>query len=152
MFISKKQKVHRKTKDIIGRIEQANFIDLDLMDIDVKIDTGAYTSSIHCHNIEEISNQLHCHFLDEAHPAYNHKKLIFDDYNITVVKSSNGIAEPRYKIFTKIQLGTKKYPISLTLTDRGEMRYPVLIGRKFLNKKFLVDVSLTNNLKNNNEY
>jgi len=140
-----------KTKKIIGRIEQANFIDLGLMDIDVKVDTGAYTSSIHCHDIQEVSNQLHCHFLDEAHPAYNNKKLIFDNYKIAVVKSSNGIAEPRYKIFTKVQLGAKKYSISLTLTDRGEMRYPVLIGRKFLNKKFLVDVSLTNNLKNNNE-
>ncbi|CAA6823463.1 MAG: hypothetical protein sometimes fused to ribosomal protein S6 glutaminyl transferase [uncultured Aureispira sp.] len=140
-----------KTKVTIGRIEQADFIELDLMDIDVKIDTGAYTSSIHCHDIQEVSNQLHCHFLDKAHPAYNHKKLIFDHYNITIVKSSNGIAEPRYKIFTKIRFGAKKYAISLTLTDRGEMRYPVLIGRKFLNKKFLVDVSLTNNLKNNNE-
>lgn len=140
-----------KTKKIIGRIEQANFIDLGLMDIDVKVDTGAYTSSIHCHDIQEVSNQLHCHFLDKAHPAYNNKKLIFDNYEIAVVKSSNGIAEPRYKIFTKVQLGAKKYSISLTLTDRGEMRYPVLIGRKFLNKKFLVDVSLTNNLKNNNE-
>jgi len=143
--------VQNKTKITIGRIEQADFIELDLMNIDVKIDTGAYTSSIHCHDIQEVSNQLHCHFLDKAHPAYNHKKLIFDHYNITVVKSSNGIAEPRYKIFTKIQFGAKKYSISLTLTDRGEMRYPVLIGRKFLNKKFLVDVSLTNNLTNNNE-
>lgn len=143
--------MHPKTKITIGRREKADFPALDLVDIDVKIDTGAYTSSIHCHDIQEVSNQLHCQFLDKAHPSYNNKKLIFDHYNITVVKSSNGIAQPRYKIFTKIKFGKKKYSIDLTLTDRGEMRYPVLIGRKFLNKKFLVDVSLLNNLKNNNE-
>ncbi len=144
--------MQQKTKIIIGRREKANFPDLGLMDIDVKIDTGAYTSSIHCHNIEEHSKQLHCHFLDEAHPDYNHRKLVFDRYNRTVVKSSNGITEPRYKIFTKIEVGGQEYPIELTLTDRGEMRYPVLIGRKFLNKKFLVDVSLTNNLKNKKKH
>lgn len=140
-----------KKKIIIGRREKANFTDLELTNIDVKIDTGAYTSSIHCYDIEENSNKLHCNFWDNTHPNHKHKKLIFEHYNIVVVKSSNGISELRYKIFTNIQLGTKQYPIELTLTDRAQMRYPVLIGRKFLNKKFLVDVSLKNNLKNNNE-
>lgn len=141
-----------KKKITVGRVEKASFIDLELMDIDIKIDTGAYTSSIHCHDIQENLNKLHCNFWDSSHPNHNHKKLIFEHYNVVVVKSSNGISELRYKIFTNIQLGAIEYPIEMTLTDRAEMRYPVLIGRKFLNKKFLVDVSLKNNLKNNNEH
>lgn len=138
-------------KKIIGRIEQANFPELELYNIQTKIDTGAYNSSIHCAEIHEINEQLHCRFVQ---PLTNHskkKKLIFDNYNIAVVKSSNGHTERRYKIMTTIDFGGKSYPIALTLTDRGEMRYPVLIGRKFLKKRFLVDVAFTNKLKHKNE-
>jgi len=38
----------------------------------------------------------------------------------------------------------KKYPIELTLTERLEMKHPVLLGRKFISKKFLVDTSRKN--------
>ena len=38
-------------KKVIGRIDKADFPLLGLFDIDVKIDTGAYTSSIHCHKV-----------------------------------------------------------------------------------------------------
>ncbi|HET8837809.1 MAG TPA: RimK/LysX family protein, partial [Flavobacteriaceae bacterium] len=61
----------------------------------------------------------------------------------TTVKSSNGITQKRYEIRSTIQIFGKIYKISLTLSDRKEMRYPVLIGRKFLSNKFIVDPQLT---------
>jgi len=134
-------------KRIIGRKEKANFPELALESIDVKIDTGAYTSSIHCIDIKEIENRLYCKFLDESHPDYNHMELVFDNYEIASIKSSNGMTEVRYQIFTKIKFGEESYEIELTLTDRAEMKYPVLIGRKFLKGKFIVDVAKTNKLK-----
>ena len=42
-------------KTTIGRVDKADFKELSLEDIDIKIDSGAYTSSIHCSNIEEIT-------------------------------------------------------------------------------------------------
>jgi len=137
-------------KILLGRRERVNFPDLFLNDIEVKIDTGAYTSSIHCHDFQEIDNQLRCKFLDPDHPDYNEKELLFNTFDRKTVKSSNGQIENRYKITTKIELGEKLYSIALTLTDRAEMKYPVLLGRKFLSRKFLVDVSLKYQLKNNN--
>lgn len=134
-------------KKIIGRLECANFPSLGLNNLEVKIDTGAYTSSIHCRNIREISEKLYCNFSDHLYPIYNGKELVFDKYEMTNVKSSNGITQLRYQIITIIEFGQKEYPIELTLTDRAEMRYPVLIGRKFLTQKFIVDVSLINQLK-----
>ncbi len=134
-------------KKVIGRREKADFPTLGLKDIDVKIDTGAFTSSIHCVDITEIDGKLHCKFLDELHPAYNHKELVFDSYEITSVKSSNGITELRYQILVRIKFGKKYYDIELTLSDRAEMKYPVLIGRKFLQGKFVVDVAKVNKLK-----
>ena len=56
---------------MIGRFDRADFPDLQLNDISIKIDTGAYTSSIHCDNIIEVDDVLKCTFLDEEHPLYN---------------------------------------------------------------------------------
>lgn len=131
----------------IGRREKADFPSLGLEDIDVKIDTGAYTSSIHCVDMKEIDRKLYCKFLDESHPAYNHKELVFEEYRLAEVKSSNGISEIRYQIVIPILFGKNLYDIELTLSDRAEMKYPVLIGRKFLHGKFIVDVSKINKLK-----
>jgi hypothetical protein len=128
----------------IGRIDKADFPALDLTDIDIKIDTGAYTSSIHCKNMKVEDNYLKCTFLDKTHPAYHKKEFAFDEYDVKVVKSSNGQTQARYRIVTEIELFGKKHPIYLTLSDREEMKYPVLIGRKFLLKRFVVDITKTN--------
>jgi hypothetical protein len=66
---------------------------------------------------------------------------------MTYIKSSNGITELRYQIVVCIKFGRKYFDIELTLTDRAEMKYPVLLGRKFLQGKFVVDVSKVNKLK-----
>lgn len=129
-------------KIVIGRFDKADFPALHLNDIAVKIDTGAYTSSIHCENITESNNVIYCTFLDEEHPLYNGKKFVFDDYDIVFVRSSNGIIQKRYQVQSNIKLFGKVFKISLSLSDRQEMRYPVLIGRKFLTKKFIVDTEL----------
>ena len=130
-------------KKIIGKFDKADFPSLKMEDIAIKIDTGAYTSSIHCNNIIEIDDALHCTFLDEEHPLYNGTEIIFHDYDIVFVKSSNGIIQKRFQVQTTIKIFNKLYKISLSLAARQEMRYPVLIGRKFLTKKFIVDTELT---------
>tara|TARA_R110000751_G_scaffold19002_7_gene57312 strand:+ start:979 stop:1449 length:471 start_codon:yes stop_codon:yes gene_type:complete len=136
-------KLQRMEKVIIGRIDRADFPKLGLSDIDIKIDTGAYTSSIHCNHIREEDNILCCTFLDPKHPEYNGKEMRFSDYDITAVKSSNGEIQYRYVVQSNITIFQKTFKISLTLSSREDMRFPVLIGRKFLTKKFIVDTELT---------
>lgn len=131
-------------KQKIGRVDKADFPLLQLLDIDVKIDTGAYTSSIHCKNVKVKNNFLTCTFLDEEHSAYHNKSFTFDKYDVRVVKSSNGQTQVRYRILSEIKLFDTIYPIFLTLSDRGDMKYPVLLGRKFLTKRFIVDITATN--------
>ncbi len=128
----------------IGRIDKADFPLLELFDIEVKVDTGAYTSSIHCKNVKVEDNYLKCNFLDQEHPSYHEKEIIFDEYDVKVVKSSNGHSEPRYRIKTEITIFGETHEIYLTLSDREEMRFPVLLGRSFLTKKFVVDINQTN--------
>lgn len=137
-----------KTKIIIGRKDFADFKKLNLLDVEVKIDSGAYTSSFHCHKIEKVvkngKEMVRCNFLDPGHPQYHEKEFYFDNFKIRNVKSSNGITEERFSINTEITIFEQNYPIELTLTEREEMKYPVLLGRKFLSKKFLVDTSKKN--------
>lgn len=130
-------------KKKIGRFDKADFPLLNLENIAVKIDTGAYTSSIHCENIEEKDGRLYCTFLDEEHPLYNGKEFIFEEYDIVFVRSSNGMIQKRYQVQSTIKLFNKVFKISLSLSARQEMKFPVLIGRKFLSKKFIVDPELT---------
>lgn len=63
-------------------------------------------------------------------------------YKIKNVKSSNGKTEERIFVKTVIELSNKRYEVELSLTDRKDMKYPMLIGRKFLQGHFIVDVSL----------
>ena len=131
-------------KKTIGRIDKVDFPTLDLFDIDVKIDTGAFTSSMHCHKVIEEDNLLKCLFFDKEHQNYNKKIIVFKNYTTTKVKSSNGMVQNRYMVKTSVLLFNKKYKIDLTLSTRSEMKYPILIGRKVLSKKFIVDINLKN--------
>lgn len=64
---------------------------------------------------------------------------MFSDYDVVFVRSSNGAVQKRYQIQSKIKIFDQIYKISLSLAARQEMRFPVLLGRKFLTKKFIVD-------------
>lgn len=133
----------QKHKIVIGRKDVADFPEIGFNQVEVKIDTGAYTSSIHCESIEvKKDGCLYCSFLDEKHPEYSKDIHTFKNYRTIRVKSSNGIAQKRYEIKSKIKLFGKVYSISLSLSDRKDMKYPVLLGRKFLNPKFIVDPAL----------
>lgn len=142
-------------KITIGRSDKANFPEFALSDIDVKIDSGAYTSTIHCTCIEErkVKEETVLQFtlLDPAHPLYNNTKFTTKKYSSKMVKSSNGIAEMRFVIQTEIVIFNETIPIYLTLSERKEMKFPILLGRKFLNKKFVIDtlkINLSHKLKN----
>jgi hypothetical protein len=135
-------------KTTIGRIDKADFPELHLQDIDLKVDSGAYTSSIHCSDIEEIEvegdNFIRFTLLDPEHEFYNNKEFSTKSYASKMVKSSNGISEKRFLIETKIVIFNKSFPIHLTLSERKDMTFPILLGRKFLNKKFVIDTAKKN--------
>jgi hypothetical protein len=136
----------QKEKLIIGRREKIDFPELGLYHITSKVDTGAYTSALHCHDIREENGVLHFKLLDSSHPEYNEHDLKFTEYSQKKIKNSFGEIENRYIIKTIISIGHKQIKAVISLSDREKMRYPVLIGRKLLKNRFIVDVSLINNL------
>ncbi len=131
-------------KLIIGRNEYVSLPDLHFSDINAKIDTGAFSCAIHCDDIRlEGSERVHFRLLDDSHPDYHDKDIVMPVHEIRHVKSSNGTVQERIFIKTTIELGGRAYEAELSLTDRANMKFPMLIGRKFLEERFLVDVALT---------
>ncbi len=135
-------------KKVIGRTDILDFPRLKLENIEVKIDTGAYSSSIHCRDIKigrkngkEVVSFI---LLDPSHEKYHGKRFTTSLFKEKLVKSSNGISEKRYVITSDVLIFGEKHKVELSLTERGEMRFPILIGRKLLMGNFLVDTSKTN--------
>lgn len=130
---------------VIGRAEVIDLPDWDLFGLDAKIDTGAYTSSLHCHHIERVEKQgnifVRFNLLDPSHEIYNDKLFELPVFKSKTVKSSNGLTEERFIVKTRIKLLGKLLKAELSLTDRSEMKYPILIGRKLIKGHFVVDVS-----------
>lgn len=129
---------------IIGRLEKIVLPDLGGVAVEAKIDTGAYRTAIHCESCREITSdgrvQLEAIFnLD----GKGNKTVYFPEFSQREVKNSFGQSETRYSIKTKIRIGGRDIRSDVTLTDRSEMKYQVLIGRKTLLRKFLVDVNQT---------
>lgn len=134
-----------KALNTIGRREYITVPELDLYNVIAKIDTGAYTAALHCTQIEEreINGEKKLIFtvLDPSHSDYNSHEYCFANYWKKTIKNSFGEIEERFIISVLIYIGDRKIRSRISLTDRGSMRYPVLIGRRLLKNKFIVDVS-----------
>lgn len=134
------------TKTIIGRLESIELPDLAITDLQVRVDTGAKTSSLHVDNIVRLMKKGKPYVTFDIHPdIHNVSHLVSCTAplsDIRKVKSSNGEAEQRYVIKTPITLGDKTWAIEITLTDRSDMNYLMLLGREALGDQFLVDPAL----------
>ncbi|MFA7611373.1 MAG: RimK/LysX family protein, partial [Sulfurimonas sp.] len=116
-------------KKIIGTRELISIPDLDLYDLDVKIDTGADSNALHCDDIfVDEDNIVHFKLLDEVHAAYNGKKMAVPLHAIKKVRSSNGELQHRPSIKVKVEFFGKTYKTVISLTDRSDMKYPMLVG------------------------
>jgi hypothetical protein len=139
-------------KRIIGRREKITLPQWGLKMISAKVDTGAYTSSIHCEYAEEKEENgkmyLEFKLLAPGHIKYNGKVIKTADYSQKKVKNSFGVAEIRYKVNTVVNMFGEEFEAEFTLSDRSKMRNAILIGRKTLKGKFLVDVDQVNLSKN----
>lgn len=148
-----KQEVKTKGKLLIGRRDIIDLPEFSLYAVKAKIDTGAYTSAIHCSKIKLIQENGtdFITFHIPGSKVHGQGKNVFktDDFVLKRIKSSSGHMEERYVITTGVLIFNKLIKTEFSLTDRSAMKYPILLGRKFLVKRFIVDVSLVNlSLKN----
>jgi hypothetical protein len=118
----------------IGWIEWVALPELGVDMIKAKIDTGARTSALHTFKIETFEKDDIEWVRFWAHPNENDyvneivcECPIKDRRNVT---NSGGISELRYVIETTVQIYNKSWPIEITLTNRDEMKFRMLLGRQ----------------------
>lgn len=127
---------------IIGRLEYVDFPELGIDELEAKVDTGAYTSSLHCSEIVVDGKNVRFIVLDDDHPSFEGKWFTLPIEKFTTVKSSNGHTQERVVVKTVMKILDEEFDVFLTLTNRKDMKYPVLLGRKFLKNKYLVNVNI----------
>lgn len=134
-------------KIIIGSLEICDLPDLGIEDLQVRVDTGAKTSSLHVDNIRRSKQHGKPVVTFNLHPDLHRveavKECTAPISDIRRIKSSNGESEQRYVIQTSIRLGGQVWPIEITLTDRSDMSYMMLFGREGMGNRVLVDPSRT---------
>lgn len=128
-------------KIIIGRNEPVEFPRLK-RHVPAKIDTGADTSSIWVSNVRvDKDGVLKFNLFGEGSSYYTGKVVKREAYKVTVVRSASGHEQIRYRTQFSLRIGGKRIKAMFNLSDRSRNRFPVLIGRRTLVGKFIVDVS-----------
>lgn len=134
-------------KEIIGRLETVAIPEFNLQNIEAKIDTGAYNGAIHVSLVNEFERDdkrwIRFVILDGAHPEFYDKVYETDRFDERRVRSSNGELQHRYAVPVTIILKGKEIKTTLGLSNRKDLRFPILIGRKIIKKHFIVDPSKT---------
>jgi hypothetical protein len=130
---------------LIGWKEIVDFPDWRLRKVRVKIDTGARTSAldVSSYELHQEADGLVAELrltLYRKHPE-RVKVVRVPVLRMVVVSNSNGMKEQRPLIETRIRLGDFTKTVQLTITNRCTMCFPVILGRKFLEGDFVVDVS-----------
>lgn len=131
----------RKLKAIVGRAERMNFPDADIVGVPSKIDTGAFRSSVWASDIREENGVLKFKLLGPESEYYSGKDCETTKYEVVEVENSFGHKEDRYSVYLRVRLGPKTVRSNFTLADRSKKTYPVLVGRKLLRGRYIVDVS-----------
>ncbi len=131
-------------KVVIGRSDVVTFVDFAHERIPAKIDTGAYHSAVHASNITVTDDGKKLTFtLLGEHPVFKSlaQKVETDSFKQVEIKNSFGHTTTRYEVKLRVKIGPKVFRAYFTLADRSELIYPLLLGRKLLNDRFLVDTS-----------
>ena len=141
----------QKEPIIIGHHEKIEIVDHAVAAIPAKIDTGANTCAIWASNIAENQGTLSFSLFGSGSAYYTGQVLTTQKYRVIAVKNSFGESEYRYIVSLSIRISNKRYRVHFTLADRSRSNFPVLLGKRFLKGKFLVDVAQTHILTGANK-
>jgi hypothetical protein len=128
----------------IGWREWVALPDLKVPGVKAKVDTGARTSALHTADYECFEDEdglWQVRF--QLHPIKNRSDCVIEGQarvlTFREVKDSGGHVENRPFIETRVQLGNFEWPIELSLTNREQMKFRMLLGRTAIRRRFTVD-------------
>ncbi len=128
---------------IVGWREWVALPDLRIAHIKAKIDTGARSSSLHAFEIEPFRKSDERWVRFQVHPIQRRDQFTIaceaPVHDIRNVKSSSGVSAERYVILTSVLWMGQQWTVELTLADRTQMGFRMLVGREAVRGRMLVD-------------
>jgi len=127
----------------LGWREWVALPDLGLPAIKTKVDTGARTSALHAFLIKPYTDagvemiRFLIHPIQRNHDFQVECHTPIHDFR--EITDSGGHREMRYVIRSQIVVANGSWPIELTLTNRDTMRFRMLLGRRAMENRFLVN-------------
>lgn len=132
---------------IIGWREWISLPDFHVPGIKTKVDTGAATSAIHAFDVEQFERDGEQYVRFSIHPLQGR-----DDVSVPCeaklldkrkVKNSGGKTQKRFVIGTTVEVAGRRWEVELTLTNRDEMKFRMLLGRSAMRERLIVDPQLS---------
>ncbi len=128
---------------IVGWREFLSLPDMGIRTIKAKVDTGARSSSLHAYDIEEFEHEGKKWVRFNVHPLQHYDRKVVaveaQVLDIRSVRCSSGEVSQRYVILTQLKLLGQTWPIELTLANRDQMGFRMLLGREAIRGRLLVD-------------
>lgn len=127
----------------VGWREWVGLPELGIAEINAKVDTGARTSALHALNLHSFrrNGEAWARFdvlpiQEKPVPIVRCEAPVRDHRE---VKTSSGNSELRVVVETSLSIAGRQWPIEVTLTNRRDMQFRMLLGRTALRGKVLVD-------------
>lgn len=137
-----KKNINKTNMPIMGWREWVSLPDLGIKNIKAKIDTGAKTSSVHAFDIKEFTFENVKFVSFSIQPIQRNSSTVVACRAVLLekrkVKDSGGKTTLRPVISTSLQVGEMIWPIELTLINRDNMGFRMLLGRAACRNKFLI--------------
>ena len=134
-------------REVVGWREWVRLPSLGVPWIKAKIDTGAKTSSLHAFDLRPYETDDGQRVRFSIHPwqatAADEVAVDLRVHDERSVRSSSGHTETRYVVLVPLVLAGREVVAEVTLTDRDEMGFRMLVGREALVQGFLVDPSVS---------
>lgn len=133
----------KATTPMIGWREWVALPELHIQKIKAKIDTGARTSVVHAFSIRPVKHRHKDRIHFNIHPIQHNKSYVVactaDMIGKRLITDSGGHVEERYVIQTPITIASYTWVIEITLTERENMLFRMLLGRSALRKRFIIN-------------
>lgn len=138
-----RKKIPKRDRITLGWREWLSLPDLGIEDILAKVDTGAKTSALHTFYIDDFERDGQQWLRFGLHPSrHSDRDAVHCEAPVKEqreVTDSGGHVENRYVIETTFKVGEQQFTAEVTLTNRDNMKYRILLGRNALRRRFVVD-------------
>ncbi len=141
--MNSKSQILVRNRRVAGWREWVALPELGINSIKAKLDTGAKTSALHAWDQKLFERDGRTWVRFNAHPLQRNDEIVLACQapltDSRLVTNSGGTGEMRNVIQTSLEVGGESWPIELTLTNRDEMGFRLLIGRQAMRGHFVVD-------------